>query len=440
MTTQPSPRVLSKQALFQDLGYEPHPGQAQIHNSAAPRRIVACGVRWGKSWAAAMEALAAALEPRERAIGWIVAPTYDLCERVFNQIVVIVTSHLRHRIVELKASERRLVLLNMGGGTSEIRGKSADSRDSLLGEGLDFLIVDEASRLKPAIWESYLSQRLLDKKGWALLISTPKGKGWYYDLFRRGQGLDADYESWNCPSWSNPLLDPELIEAERARLPDRVFRQEYGGEFLEGSGAVFRYVREAATGEWQEPVPGERYVAGLDLAKVEDYTVLVIINSKREVVFVDRFNRLDWNLQITRIRAACDRYRHARILCDTTGAGEPIFEALRCNGCYVDAYPFTARSKADLINNLSLRLEQRRIKLPRADLWPEGIDELESFEYSITDQGNVRTSAPHGVHDDCVVALALAVWQLRNLPQPFVIRTLTDADLRRMGIIRVKHF
>ncbi len=70
-------------------------------------------------------------------------------------------------------------------------------------------------------------------------------------------------------------------------------------------------------------------------------------------------------------------------------------------------------SKAALVNNLSLMFEQRQIVLPRPELWPEGIDELEAFEYSVTDSGNVRTSAPSGIHDDCVIALALAVWQLQ---------------------------
>lgn len=439
MTTGTAKRF-SKDAFFKSIGYEPHAGQLDIHRSKAPRRVVACGVRWGKTMCAAMEGLAAAMEPRERCMGWTVAPTYELSERVFNQIVLTAASRLRHRIVKLKEHERRLVLRNMGGGLSEIRGKSADNPTSLLGEGLDFVVMDEASRLKPAIWENFISQRLIDKKGWALLISTPKGKGWLYDLFRRGQGQDDDFKSWNCPSWGNPMLDGAAIQEERTRLPERVFRQEYGGEFLEGSGAVFRNVRELATGEWQEPVPGEKYVAGLDLAKVEDFTVLVIINSKWEVVFVDRFNRLDWNLQVTRIRAACDRYRHARILCDTTGVGEPLFESLRYNGCYVDPYPFTARSKTDLVNNLCLRLEQKSIKLPRADLWPEGIDELESFEYSLTEQGHARTSAPYGVHDDCVVALALAVWQIRNMPQPFKITRVRDCDLWKYGIYQVKHY
>ncbi len=164
------------------------------------------------------------------------------------------------------------------------------------------------------IWENHLTQRLIDKKGWALMISTPRGKGWFYDVYRRGQGRDPDYESWNNPSWSNPHLDAEWIERERTRVSERVYRQEYGAEFVEGSGAVFRNVRECAVGTFAAPERKETYYGGLDLAKVEDYTVLVIMNSKCEVVFVDRFHRLDWSLQIQRIRAAAERYNNPTIV------------------------------------------------------------------------------------------------------------------------------
>lgn len=426
-----SVRRLDKQALFEDLGYKPHEGQSAIHASRAPRRVVACGVRWGKSLCAAMEAIAAAMEPSERSIGWIVAPTYDLSERVFNQIVVVLAGHLRHRIVSLKEHERRLVLRNMGGGLSEIRGKSADNPVSLLGEGLDWVVVDEGARMKPSIWESHLSQRLIDKHGWALLISTPRGKGWFYEVFRRGQGSDPDYASWNWPSWTNPLLDREQIDAERDRLPERIFRQEYGAEFQEGAGAVFRNVRECAVGSWSGPVGDQSYFGGLDLAKVEDFSVLVLMTRERQVAFVDRFHRLDWALQITRVKAAAERYNHARVLVDSTGAGEPIFESLRREGIYVDGYAFTARSKSDLVNNLSLMLERREIVLPRPELWPEGIDELESFEYSVSEAGSVKTGAPSGVHDDCVIALALAAWHAKRPPVQPSFAVLGGTGVRR---------
>jgi hypothetical protein len=424
----PISKVFQRSAFFRAMGYTPHPGQLEIHASPAPRRVVACGVRWGKTRAAAMEGLAAAMEPKERSMGWVVAPTYDLAEKVFREVIYIVGAHLRHRIVVMKENEKRLVLRNMAGGFSEIRGKSADNPVSLLGEGLDWVIVDEAARLKPSIWEGHLTQRLIDKKGWALLISTPRGKGYFYDLFRRGQhGNDAEYASWNYPSRTNPHLDEAVIEAERARVPERVFRQEFEAEFLEGAGQVFRNVRDLATGTFEDPVPGARYYAGLDLAKVEDFTVLAILNSNHQLVFVDRFHRLDWAIQVNRVKASLDRYGGPKVYVDSTGAGEPVFETLRRAGVRAEAYPFTQKSKAALIDNLSLLFEQRLLVLPGPDLWPEGIDELESFEYSVTESGNVRTGAPTGQHDDCVLALALAAWPLARKQESFA------------GTVRVVH-
>ena len=69
MTTRTQTVTLNKAKFFRDIGYEPHPGQWEIHNSRAPRRIVACGVRWGKTLCAAAEGLAAAMEPKERSFG-----------------------------------------------------------------------------------------------------------------------------------------------------------------------------------------------------------------------------------------------------------------------------------------------------------------------------------------------------------------------------------
>lgn len=401
--------AVDKETLFADLGYRPHAGQLEIHRSCAPRRVLACGVRWGKSLSAAMEGIAAALAPCDRSFGWVVAPTYELADKIFREVVLIVTMHLRTRIAKL--TERELVLINMNGGHSSIRAKSADNTDSLLGEGLDWLIVDEAARLKPEIWQSHLTQRLIDKKGWALLISTPHGKGWFFDMYRRGQDPDdKDHESWNLPSWSNPHLDREEIEKQRPLLPERVFRQEFGGEFIEGEGSVFRYIRERATGDFQAPEKGQTYYAGLDLGRLADYTVLVIVNRRREVVFVDRFYKIDWAQQIARVGAACERYNRCRVWCDATGVGDPVYEALRRAGVQATAYYITQRSKPALIDNLCLMLEHQKLVLPRPEVWPEGIDELEAFEYSVTDSGSVRSSAPSGQHDDCVMALALAAF------------------------------
>lgn len=410
-------RQLDKLAFFEDLKYVPHAGQLEVHRDEHPRRIVACGVRWGKTICAAMEGLAAAMEPQNQSYGWVVAPTYDLANKVFREILRLAREHLNHHIETASESKGLLVLRNMGGGLSEIRTKSGDSPTSLLGEGLDWVIVDEAARLKPDIWQNHLSQRLIDKRGWALLTSTPKGKGYFHELFRRGQGQDPAFRSWNQPSWSNPYLPKDLIEEERGRLPDRAFQQEFAAQFLEGEGAVFRYVAEAATGEWQEPIHGARYFAGLDLAKSEDYTVLIVLDAMGRVVAVDRYRRQDWEIQIERVQALTDRYNGALTFVDSTGVGEPIYEALAKAGCAVRGYLMTPRSKADLVTNLSIQLERRELVLPRKDLMPELIEELEAFEYTTTPEGNIKTGAPSGYHDDCVIALGLAALALRKKPR-----------------------
>jgi hypothetical protein len=227
------PGELSKRALFEILGYQPHPGQILVHRSKAKRRTVGCGVRWGKSTAGAMEAVAALLKPGHDVRGWVVAPSYELANQIFRRVAGTFQTHFPHLILHLDPREQRIVVMNLGGGRSELRVKSADNPVSLLGESLDFVIIDEAAKLRRDIWENHLAQRLVDKGGWALFLSTPQGPGWFYDAFRRGQrGRDPDCASWSSPSWANPHLDMQVIEAERRRLPGDAFDQEFAAKFV----------------------------------------------------------------------------------------------------------------------------------------------------------------------------------------------------------------
>jgi len=114
------------------------------------------------------------------------------------------------------------------------------------------------------------------------------------------------------------------------------------------------------------------------------------------------------------VQALTRRFNDAKVLIDSTGVGEPFYQALERAGCRVGAYLFSNRSKADVIHHLALKLEQRDLVLPRRELFPELVDEMEAFEYSLTEHGNYRTGAPSGYHDDCVIALALAAWALKK--------------------------
>jgi hypothetical protein len=146
--------------------------------------------------------------------------------------------------------------------------------------------------------------------------------------------------------------------------------------------------------------------------------VLVIMNKAREVVFVDRFNKIDWGLQVGRVKAATEKYNRAHVYVDTTGKGEPVFESLCKENIRAEPYTFSNKTKAALIDSLAMMFEKREIVIPKNEIWSVGIEELEGFQYSVTDLGNYRTGAPGGMHDDCVIALALAAYWVRtSLPK-----------------------
>src|SRR5207244_2332825 len=137
--------------------YVPHAAQVLVHRSKAPRRVVACGTRFGKSTIGAYEAVAALLEPRERALGWLVAPTYDLTSRIFRRVLETMQAHVPHRVLRVDPRTHVIVIANLGGGVSELRAKSADRPVSLLGEAIDFAIVDESAQLRDEVWTEHLS-------------------------------------------------------------------------------------------------------------------------------------------------------------------------------------------------------------------------------------------------------------------------------------------
>jgi hypothetical protein len=223
--------TLDREALFEMLGYEPHEGQWQVHRSKAPRRVVACGTRWGKSTVAVFETIASLLEPRERALGWLVAPTYELTRRIFERLVAVLHDRMRHRIRKYDPRAHVIVVVNLGGGYSELRARSADRPAGLLGDALDFLVVDECTEIRDDVWDEYIAARLLDRHGTALLLSTPTDvSSWFFKQYRRAK-KDPAYAAFAMPTTSNPHIDAALIEAERKRLAPEVFASQYEARF-----------------------------------------------------------------------------------------------------------------------------------------------------------------------------------------------------------------
>ncbi len=161
------------------------------------------------------------------------------------------------------------------------------------------------------------------------------------------------------------------------------------------------------------------FVIGVDLARLVDFTVLYGVCRDGHPTGFQRFQHTRWPLQKQRIIAA-QKETGALLVVDASGIGDVIVQDLE------DAVPGrvlpvkTGPNKASLIDALSIALDQLRILVPNE---PVIIDELKSFGYEMTAHGNIRYTAPEGLHDDCVIALALAAYGLLNAPPPVKLWT-----------------
>ena len=382
------------------LNYRPHAAQFEIHKARGYRfRTVCCGRRFGKTLCLAGELLDRGGTERAGEYGWI-APTYNVAERgieAFRQIAegfVTVSGRTPTR-VEFRGLH----------GPVRIWFLSADNPDNIRGYGFQGIVVDEAASIPPDVWHYVLRPTIGQTLGWAVLISTPKGRNWFFDMFTRGlEAGNETHKSFRFASNESPYFPAQEWADARRTLPQDVFRQEYEAEFLEDSAGVFHNI-EACLVDKPAP-PTAEVVIGCDVAKHTDFTVLIAMDSRTGQCFdMERFNRLDWPIQKERIVAFARKHR-GRLILDATGAGDPIYDDLVRVYPNITPFKFTAHSKVELIQRLVVTVEQRRVTWPRA--WEVLINEMKRYEYRLSPSGQISYSAPEGYHDDYVVALALA--------------------------------
>jgi hypothetical protein len=380
----------------------PHPGQAQVHRHAARFKVLDCGRRWGKTRLGVMECIDVAARGGR---AWWVAPSYKMSEVGWRPLRRMATQMPR---AEVRRADRQLVLPNGG----EVSVRSADNPDSLRGEGLDFVVMDECAFMHQDAWNEALRPALADREGRALFISTPKGRNWFWRLWQLGQQSDSDWQSWQFTSYDNPhVLDSE-IDAAKETLPERVFQQEFLAEFIEDAGGVFRNVMGCATEAVGEPEEGGEYIAGVDWGKHNDFTVISVFDLRtRSQVYLDRFNQIDYSIQVGRIRAVHDRFKLSAIIAERNSMGDPLIEQLQSFGLPVQAFTTTNATKAQAIEALSLAFERNEIAILND---PVQIGELQAYEMERLPSGMMRYNAPSGMHDDTVMAMALAWSGLAN--------------------------
>jgi hypothetical protein len=376
----------------------PHQAQAVIHNSPARFRVVDAGRRFGKTRLGVLECLEAAAKGKR---AWWVAPSYKMANVGWRPLRKL-AAQIPGALVNL--TEKNVTL--PGGG--EVSVRTADNPDSLRGEGLDLVVMDECAFIKPEAWSEALRPALSDKLGRALFISTPRGRNWFWEMYQRGiNGDNTDWASFRYKTLDNPFIAPSEIEDAKQLLPELIFRQEYEAEFIDSEGAVFRNIQESATAELLDaPIDGRNYSAGVDVAASIDFTVVSILDvESREMVFMDRFNRVDYPTLEDRLLQVYKHWRLSGMVVEANSIGRPVIDHLSQRGVGVTPFTTTNTTKQNIIQGLQSAFEHDSIKILNN---PVLIGELLSFESKRSVSGSFQYSAPEGLHDDCVMSLSLA--------------------------------
>jgi hypothetical protein len=267
--------------------------------------------------------------------------------------------------------------------------------------------MDEAAFMKEETWTEAVRPTLSVRGKKVLFLSTPKGKNWFYDLYQIALSDDyPNYIAYKGSSYDTPFISPQEIKDAKATLPNNVFRQEYLAEFLEGGGEVFTNIDANVLHMW--PTKYDKVYCGVDLGRHEDYTVAVFMDNAGNTIATYRNNRHSWGVLIDELAVCINRF-NAVTLIEVNSVGDVIYEQLSKKVKSIEPFVTTNKSKQEIIEGLILDFNENNIKIPSRQLDPALYDELGYFTYEYNPKSrSIKYGHPNGLHDDCVIALALA--------------------------------
>lgn len=434
--------------------YVPHAKQDTFHRAVSSYRYTyfLAGRQTGKSLAAAMEVVYALLVPhtdgRPHAIS-IVTDKLSFGEAIFEKVIFILqnTPDLRLRIRKMNHSAARMGVTMRNGAS--LRVKSSHNPTALAGDTDSLIVFDESGFVTDAAM-SIARPTLAVREGGLIAIGTADVAGdssWFLngwkDFRAEGERFEAGEEpqghsvGLHAASTDSPYFSAEELAEIEQRETRRMFRLLYLAEpEAAADDLVFdpEMIEEVTVldtparnkgGEYRMPSPAHiagdgyqrRFVAGVDLARARDYTVVVVLDvtdssQPAKLVRIDRFNQRQPGVIAGMVAGILSRYQ-AQAWVDTTGIGDVYFSMISQRYKNLRPYTFTSSSKAPLIENLVVKLEQGDLLLfPDANLQRE----FENFKVFQSPAGHIQYRAGGSNHDDIIIALALAAQGIRGGP------------------------
>ena len=166
----------------------------------------------------------------------------------------------------------------------------SDNFDNVMGTNPSGIVFSEFSLQDPRAWD-YFRPILVENKGWALFLFTPRGRNHAYDIYRQA----TDNPLWFAQTLTvddTHVIRPHDIEAERqAGMSDEMIRQEFYCDFECALPGAY-YVNELRLAREQGRLTRVPYMGGVpvdtwwDLGMDDSMSIWFSQDVGREVHFI----------------------------------------------------------------------------------------------------------------------------------------------------------
>lgn len=222
--------------LNNDPIYLPHSWQAKIILSPAKRKVVLCGRQSGKSTLLKQIVYHRALQYDDQEI-MVTAPTHWAVKKgLWRHFITNPVPLFHHSLIKsVNASDLVIELIN----GSRITFKGTENLNSILGDELDLLVLDEWQNQRDDVW-TYMEPLLATRQGTAIFTGTARRGNHIMDFYARGQ-TNKYWKSWliTTPNSLSPAGDPEAIKIAKSSMSEEEYNQEYLCVPSQGEGLVY---------------------------------------------------------------------------------------------------------------------------------------------------------------------------------------------------------
>jgi phage terminase large subunit-like protein len=268
--------------------------QLEIHNHPARFKFVAAGRRFGKTYLAAMECVLQALATHN-VFGEELDSSSEVVyfgvdrEQAKRNVWNLLKEFAKPFTVHIRENDY-VITVNNGVNDCRIRLMGMDAPDKARGMKLRYVVLDEYADHPADAWEEIIRPALMDARGSALFIGTPKGKNHSYEMYLYAlNGEDPEWAAFSYKSHDNTTLNRQELDKvamDYSRGSPELYAQEIEGKFIAKGGTLFDYddfkidENEPKTGSWYITVDlaGFERASGrkrAELKKLDDHAICI---------------------------------------------------------------------------------------------------------------------------------------------------------------------